>query len=94
MLPSVGLVLSKISRFREQYVRVRRAQKAERCAKPYALKRKAPEMPPDLNGSHSALWGFLTHLNQRVDALYTLGAGAALALLGISIGILVAVLVK
>ena len=37
--------------------------------------RKTPNKPAEMNGDTAALWGFLLHLNSRVDTLYVfLGA--------------------
>ena len=39
------------------------------------FRRKAPDKPADMNGDDAAIWGFLLHLNGRVDNLYVfLGA--------------------
>lgn len=54
------------------------------------FKRKGPEKPVGMNGDNAAIWGFLMHLNGRIDALYGLGLAM---LLGIA-GTLVAVILK
>ena len=39
------------------------------------FRREAPSKPIEMNGDGAALWGFLLHLNSRVDTLYVfLGA--------------------
>jgi hypothetical protein len=59
-----------------------------------AKKNGPPERPNGLNGEHSAIWGFLLHLNSRVDTLHTLFLSATIAGLVLLVGILVTVLVK
>ena len=44
-------------------------------------RKKAPEMPKTMNGENSAIWGFLMHLNGRIDALYILLFGIFVAVL-------------
>ncbi len=51
---------------------------------------KIPEKPNDMNGEHAALWGFMLHLNSRIDAQYAIQAAIFLAV----IGTLVAVILK
>lgn len=34
------------------------------------LIRKHPSKPVEMNGDNAAIWGFLLHLNGRVDTLY------------------------
>ena len=49
-----------------------------------------PVKPEGMNHEHGALWGFMMHLNGRIDGLYVL---AVVGVLGI-VAIFVTVLVK
>ncbi len=93
MLSSMGLRLAWLAR------RNRKECPSRSCGNPFH-KRTAPELPPNANGTTKHIWPFLLHMNQRIDALYTLifaGAGIAIAVMGVAAAgaaILVTVLVK
>lgn len=53
-----------------------------------------PEKPSSMNGDHEALWGFLLHLNSRVDSVIWILLGGVLTLLAAIMGVLAAVLLK
>jgi len=53
-----------------------------------------PRKPQTMNGDNEAIWGFLLHLNSRIDGLVWVIAGGTVTLLAAVIGVLVAVLLK
>lgn len=53
-----------------------------------------PEKPNPLDANLSALWDFLTHLNKRIDSLYTLMITGFLAVVGLFAAVLTAVVMK
>ena len=53
-----------------------------------------PVKPSGMNHEHGALWGFLTHLNNRIDGLYTVMITGFLALVGLFVAVLIAVLME
>lgn len=90
MFPSVGLRLAWLAR------RNRKDCPSQTCGNPFH-KRTAPELPPDANGTTKHIWPFLLHMNQRIDALYTLifaGSGLVLAVIGIGVAVIVTLLVQ
>ena len=46
-------------------------------------RKKAPVMPETMNGENSAIWGFLMHLNGRIDVLYGIQIAIFLGVMGL-----------
>ena len=58
------------------------------------MTKKPPIKPADMNGRDAAIWGFLLHLNERIDDVSNAGRTRTLAILLAVIATLVTVVLK
>lgn len=47
----------------------------------------SPKKPTTMNGDHAALWGYIQHLNTRIDKLFVILTIGAVGEVGIIVGI-------